>query len=591
MTENLKKAVGLTSYFISLPPAKYFLFAILLLGIFFGAIIAFIGGQHGPELLIKGVLQGFFVLTIPAFLTAVVVKTMMGEVPFRRIVAITFAGEVIYAITYLIAFILPATTIVSTEAIIFIGAALVFGLWYTVARVVFTMKWRAFVFAMVQLLFHALFLFSSQFMIFSADLFSVIMKFYIASFLLLIGIYLLFMIINAPMKRNFGFSSMEMASLFLAQWFAEKRDMERAFEKVGEEVETTLSFISFNRKHDRIFFVTPYVHYGPFGNLGGSEFSYLLAEELRKNYGARTFVFHGTVTHDLNPVSSSELSNIMKACAECVRDNKPQSTKIAYAIGRKEECMAEGLFFGDHAFIGLSRAPETTEDINYGAGLALMAEAEKTIPLVTLVDQHNSETGEVTSFEPGNPIVSRYSKAVAACLKSPSRKKARSLKVGISERAVMTPFVGKAGVKIAIFSTNPPYVLILIDANGITPAFRSSVMEEVVKLGEIYGRKWNVGIYTTDTHQVNVVKGVLNPLKDEETVMREIKAGVVEAMFDMQDATVYACKRPFRISVLGAKQSIEIVSTVNSIIAVTRIVAPLIIFGSIIVILWILMRI
>jgi len=52
-------------------------------------------------------------------------------------------------------------------------------------------------------------------------------------------------------------------------------------------------------------------------------------------------------------------------------------------------------------------------------------------------------------------------------------------------------------------------------------------------------------------------------------------------MLDMSDAKFFSSKKWFEIKVLGAKQSIEIVSTVNSIVAVAKIAAPIVLIGSI----------
>ena len=52
----------------------------------------------------------------------------------------------------------------------------------------------------------------------------------------------------------------------------------------------------------------------------------------------------------------------------------------------------------------------------------------------------------------------------------------------------------------------------------------------------------------------------------------------------MQPARFYSAKRWFDIRVLGAKQSIEIISTVNSIVAVAKIIVPLLLIISILLI-------
>ena len=62
--------------------------------------------------------------------------------------------------------------------------------------------------------------------------------------------------------------------------------------------------------------------------------------------------------------------------------------------------------------VSLSRAPKVTEDINFGLGLALISTAEKNTDTAMVVDQHNAETGEITSFEPGSETGFNYLQAI-----------------------------------------------------------------------------------------------------------------------------------------------------------------------------------
>ncbi|MEM4359905.1 MAG: DUF2070 family protein, partial [Candidatus Bilamarchaeaceae archaeon] len=67
--------------------------------------------------------------------------------------------------------------------------------------------------------------------------------------------------------------------------------------------------------------------------------------------------------------------------------------------------------------------------------------------------------------------------------------------------------------------------------------------------------------------------------------------GVKEAVADIQEASAFVDKEWFDIKVLGAKHSIEIVSTINSIVAVAKITAPLILIGAVLVLLAILSKV
>ncbi|MFA5050080.1 MAG: DUF2070 family protein [Candidatus Micrarchaeia archaeon] len=587
MTKNIKKSVALTGYLISLPKTRYLLTGIFIIGIIFGVLLNF-GKYSGIELLTISVINGIYLLVIPALFSAMAIKLMIRKIEFKKIAGTALIGEIIYGITYFLSSIIWGYNEMYSQSVIFIGSAFVFVIWYYIARIIFGVNLKALVSAIVQLIFYAGFLTGSSLIFTENTIEQVLFKLYLSSFLLLFAIYLFFRIINAPMKRTFGYSSIDAFSMFMGQWLYGKKDIEKAFQEVGETSRTLLYALIFEREKDKKVFLVPFVHFGPFGNLGGSDFSNLIAKEIMKKYAMQTFVFHAPVTHDLNPSSSSEINKIINSFDSLMKECRFEKSKIGFSHGKFKESIVDNLWFENGNFISLSRAPKVTEDINFGLGLSLIKTGEKYSKQTIVVDQHNAETGEITSFEPGSIEGFNYMNAVEKSFeKNPEMN---SLLCGFSQRNPTHGAIGGAGIKIAVFSTKPEYVLILIDSNGITPQCREIIIREVQNLGKKHNRKWNVGVYTTDTHSINAVQGVVNPLTEDVSILKEIKTCALGAYFDMKPAKVYIGKKWFDINVLGSKQSIEIVSTVNSIIAVAKVAAPIIIFGSVLAIIWVLSK-
>lgn len=587
MRNNLNRAVSLTQILIPLPKAEIFLSFILLTGILFG-IISTLATDQTYEKILEGILKGIYTLSIPTLLTTILVKLFLRSVPFRRIIALSFIAQLIYAIAYLLYIFSENFQLENREIILFLAGSISFVMWFLVAKLVFIQKWKSFIFATLQLIFYSVFLFTGNIFSLSSPI-EIIFKFFIASIILLAFIYFFFLIINAPMKRNLNLNTIDAISLFFAHWFNESKEIEEEFEKIGEEVETYLTAFIFKRDNDKIAFVIPYVHFGPFGSLGGSDFPYLIEKELNEKFSLKTFVFHAPVTHDLNPVASSELDKIISAFSDEYLNAKYEKSKVAFSKAQSGECFSHVLIFKNSAFISLSRAPYTTEDINFGLGLAFIEAGKKYFDIVAIVDQHNSETGEITSFEPGSDVGFKYLAAIHQALKN--NYSFSNLKIGVFSKQLNLSSLGKGGLKIAVFSSEPYYVLILLDANGVTPELRENIISNSLKVTSELGIKAEIGVYTTDTHSVNVVKGVLNPLREKNEVLKEIEIGIKEAFKDMREATLYSFSRKIKINVLGAKQSIEIVSTINAIVAVAKIVAPIIFIGSIISLIWLLSKI
>ncbi|HQT45178.1 MAG TPA: DUF2070 family protein, partial [Candidatus Micrarchaeota archaeon] len=236
----------------------------------------------------------------------------------------------------------------------------------------------------------------------------------------------------------------------------------------------------------------------------------------------------------------------------------------------------------DAGFLGLSRAPLTTEDIDFGVGATLMSQAEKYVKTAIAVDQHNSETGDITYFGSGNPVSFEYIDAAEAAAKEAGCAKAtHETRIGFARAKVSSKSVGSGGIKTAAIEIGGHvHFIVVSDSNGVTPEFREKAIDSIGRVCR--KEKISIGsieIYTTDTHQLNMVRGVLNPLgsASEPEVLELMPISAIEAYRDLEHYQFASGKDRIRLKVFGPSQSTEIISTVNSIWAVARIAIPIII--------------
>jgi hypothetical protein len=266
---------------------------------------------------------------------------------------------------------------------------------------------------------------------------------------------------------------------------------------------------------------------------------------------------------------------------QTIKDSKPEKTKISLTFGKSDECKAECLNFDNFSMVNLSRAPLVTEDINFGLGLSLLFAAEKKCKNAMIVDQHNSETGEITSFEPGSVIGYNYHQAIEDSLKKVAKSKSSSLNVGYSESGTLkSSSIGNAGIKVVSISSDPISVIILIDSNGVSPQFKDQLDRSAIEAAKSLNLSIVPMVCTTDTHQLNNVRGVLNPLKEEGETLSLVSSLVKKSLEDMSPSTYFASSSWVDVKVIGAKQSIELISTVNSIVAISKFILPLILLAS-----------
>ena len=582
-----ERAVGLTEYMPSVPSATRSAMLLIALGFLFGIMLAMVKGATDGFALLEYAGAGIFLISIPAFLSAITCIAAKRVLNFRRMLFLALVCAVLYAAFYLASVALGGVYAQSANFIL-IGYGLSFILWYAIAKLAFQLKYSAFLFAILQLAYNAIFFSASKVIGLGSDVFAVTLKFYVVSGIFLLALYAIFWLVNAPIRRNFGISGIDALSLFLAQWISSSSDIEEMFESVGQEVETTVGVVVFEgRKGGKTAFVVPNVHFGPIGNLGGSEFPRLIANMMEAKHGARTFVFHGTATHDFNPVSSKEVENVWEACGKALGKVRLLPARGGFAVGKSGNSRAHCLRINDAAFVGLTRAPRTTEDVDFSVGMAIgerLRSLGAKVPIVC--DAHNAELGEIMKIESGNPIGFEYMEAAGEALGKAQGRNA--LKMGTASEqfeGFREAGIGANGLRCAAFDFGggKKYLLMLFDANGITPSFRRDLIGIAEKK-----TGYKCELYTTDTHSINMVRGVLNPIgeKRAEEIRGLALAAAEKAAEAVEPVRAGAAVERFGIKVIGPRQSSEFVGTVNSIVAIAKIAVPVMLIGTVLLVLW-----
>ena len=100
-----------------------------------------------------------------------------------------------------------------------------------------------------------------------------------------------------------------------------------------------------------------------------------------------------------------------------------------------------------------------------------------------------------------------------------------------------------------------------------------------------------IEVMTTDTHSVNTLSRGYNPIGIEkrEEIIEYIKISINEAINDLEEVEVgTGTKKIKNLNTFGPTHSTELISTISSVVAVSKIIAPvLLITALIIVFIWI----
>ena len=577
----------LSKYMVTLPPSRISILTMTFLSFLTGAIAAYLEPLSSVfDSIVYGGSAGFLIFGLTSIMDGAITQPLVNAMEGRHMkmkqsMFVSLLNMVLVAMVYIAGSLVSTFTFYSyiIDALI-LGCALAFGLrtfviWGTsnigaVRSILISAIQPVLILSMVVVI---VFLTTIGTNIGSFSIIAVALKGLIAGLILMIAIYSFILVIESPIKRNLGVGGLELLSLFIAQYTEGSRAMEALFEDMGEPIDTLVGLVSFKGKNGvKGLFISPCVHPGPVGNIGGGNMPTVLANSLEPF----AMVSHGPSTHDFNPVSSREICKIKDVVEKSLENMEYSSLASQFIQVEHEDAKLGAQYFGDNLLLLATFAPLGFDDIDFGVGLAIIkaAQGHTKAENVILVDCHNSFKGESGRVLPGNPEVFQLLSAVEK-LEKPSESE---LKMGCANDTIpelgKRSGVGQSGVKVMVLDVNgQKTAYILLDANNMVIGFRDEILTAVEKLGLDHAE-----VMTTDTHFVNTLSGGHNPLgtKDRDIIVTKTVECVKNALNDLEPVLVGAeTVKLSSINTLGPTHATELVTTITSIVAVSRIVAPL----------------
>lgn len=587
--------VGLTKYILTLPPTRFSLFSITFLSFIIGCIASLMEPSAKGSILysiVYGGSAGFLIFGLTSImsggLTQPIINSFNGRhMKMKQSMFLAFASMMIVGIIYIIGSLVTAFSVYSyiIDALVF-GCAIMFAfriitIWGTsnislFKSIAVSAIQPVLIVSMVTVI---VFLTSITTNIGDFSIIALFLKIFIASLIMLIAIYSLVMIMESPMRRNLGVGGLELLSLTLAHVTEGSSAMESIFEDMGEPIDTLIGIISFKGKNGiKSTFLAPCVHPGPIGNIGGGNMPTVLASK----FDSFTMVSHGPSTHDFNPVASKEINKIENVVKEALKDMNYSDNASNFFRVENEEAKIGAQYFDNNLLMLATFSPKGFDDIDFGVGLALMNQAKSQcgVENVILVDCHNCFKGEGGRVLPGNKEVFELMGAVEK-IKDPNQR--YKLRIGCAgdpmDNISKEEGIGDSGIKVMVLETydnetSQKTAYILLDSNNMVIGFREKIMEKIYELGLDM-----IEIMTTDTHYVNALSGGHNPVgkKKQDEILESILKCTEEAINDLEEVQVgFKVSRIEDIKTLGPTQATELVTTISSIVAVSRIFAPFI---------------
>ena len=415
----------------------------------------------------------------------------------------------------------------------------------------------------------------------------VILKAFVASIIFVIAIYAFIKIIASPFKKNLGIGVLDLLSLFIAHMNEGSNSLEGLFENMSEAIDTIVTFVSFKTdKGIKALFISPCVHPGPLGDLGGSNMPTLLANK----FDHFTMVAHGPSTHDFNPIAVSEIDKVEDSIRRGLEKVEycEKASKFVRYTSKKANIGVQ--FFNQGMIILSTFAPEAVDDIEFGVGLTMMTQSISHCKVKdsVIVDCHNSFTAESGEVLPGNSEVFQLIDVIDSI--DPKQGK-YEVKIGCHADNMddldKNDGVGESGIKTMIIEVEGQRTAyVLFDANNMERGFRQEIIDAVSDLDID-----EIEVMTTDTHTVNTISRGYNPIgiAKRAEIIEYVKISIKEALNDLEKVEVgTGTEKIENLNTFGPKNSTELISTISSVVAVSKIIAPVLLITSLIIaFLWI----
>jgi putative membrane protein len=550
--DNIDKATSLTKYLsfkVNMRIVYFLLFALPLLA---GASLSVFGGKPLQESL----LLSYTSLFISGIISMFLIKMFVWTIKMRSIVLSMLIFEFIYSLSLSLSVYLFGMSENLLVDILAVAGVLSLILWLCIGMVLGKLK-TGITIGIIQFVVFA-FLVAP---FFAVPLKSLLAEYAVLSTVSVVVVLVLAYALLSPVRRNFSVSGFDALSSFAGQWYFGTDDLEDLFTQVGEHASLPLGIIGIKAEKDyRV--VVPYIHFGPFGKLGGSDAPGAISSAL----DGRAIVMHSTATHDLNPTSRNEISKIIDAVKSFDKDAKYSKARGAFIESSYGSARMHGLVINDSILVTFTRAPEITEDTDIGLGYLIMEKLKRKFKNVIVADEHNSSAEKITYFD----LLSEEAKEYLRCADALASKTfaLQDMECSISWLKPNVKAIASNGIRTMLFKIgNRRIAYIVIDGNGIGRKSKEALEAAMAKEG------MEPIIMTTDSHELNMVSGVVNEIELDEKAIAQI-VDTVHMAKTAQFSAAFSVPE-VELKVLGPRQSIEIISTINSIVAVAKFIVPI----------------
>ena len=595
-----------SDYFTLRIPSSVVQVAIIItIGMFAGTVASAIthrGFAIDPySVVMLGMSSGILVVSVPALLTVLILKLITRGMKVKHALFAVLAVSAAYSV-----FIMAGAAAYSVTSngvlayvILLLGNASIYGYWFIINKVAVGQRRIAILTAEIQPILNLVlyFPFGGYLLKLVVPVESALIKLYSGMFVFLLMGYAVLYLLDRPAKKNLSVSSVELFSTMVGHWLYDITSDTKVLGNGGvrRKVNVDLASLYTGGKLKAVF-VRPDIHYGPFGNVGGSIFTAEMGSMIASKFGASPFIIHGAVNIEDNPMSTSDVRMLARKICNSV--SAAGRSHDAYGYIRKGDdapCRAINIKINDTNILTLSKAPLVTEDIDRQVGLEFEAIADRNASRTILIDAHNSRfesagEDELRGIYRESKYVAKYRNAIMEATQK-GRKARMEFGAACARLAKVAPNpdLGPGYSSVGIFGFGRSrFCMLYIDANNVLPGFRGEVIKH---LKDKFGV--DSELYSTDTHAVNsIARSAMNALGRHTragAVLPAIDSMVEKALNDMGPASFsrkMVSVDNFRVWGKGSEELLNKVGM--DIIRTGKRAVPLVIVAAYIIAAWII---
>jgi len=375
------------------------------------------------------------------------------------------------------------------------------------------------------------------------------------------GIQLLLMVLDGWEDDHQGLRLIPLFRAFILAWAEDVNEpLEKEITRLGEARDLAVDSLVFEDGAGgySAALIVPYIHPGPFRNVGSSGLPVVLAEKIGEKLGCEALVAHGVSTHEADLTFRDDNDKIERAVASNLFSAESTARASPMVWATRDGAQASCQLFGDVALITLSLSPKSYDDLPDEVRNRIMESARGMGVTAAVVDSHHSidlESG-LEDYDP-DTLHEAAIEALSHALKMPQYPFAVGAARVIPEEWGLDEGVGPCGIAALALRLEggQTSAYVVVDGNNMVSGLRERIAGAVRDIGLDEAE-----VMTSDIHLVNAIGKSLrgyHPIgekTDEERLTKYIVEAVENAVSRLRKSNMAHVRTVIPgLTVLGSK--------------------------------------